>query len=428
MTQHSGIKFLQYLLILTSFAIIVPLPFGHAQEPPANNIIRKIAHDPNSKITINYETLTLLLKATVTRARLSSRIYSQKSSSSIGTKINLSNRNPTRMEASRTFYHLIQDEELEYVQLLRQAIETLPQVVPLQNLNRDEQLAYWLNLYNVTVYEQLAKRYPIRKLKKLHLGSRKTPSLWAEKIVTVNDIALSLNDIQYNIVQKTWRDPLVIYGFYQGTIGGPNLRRKAYTGKLVYEQLADNAEEFINSLRGLRFKGKDAHVSKIYDWNRELFPYFDHDLRRHLRKYANLRLVTLLDSSRKIKVKFYDWHIADVLNGGRARAGGAGSKNPVSMILSFGDESSVVEGMSANDFEGINTNSNYSPQLSTHTGKAIDTAVIRDSMPFEAAVFLKEFVERNRKFISTNVTVEEIDKEDLKEMKNKASTQEEKNK
>ncbi|MCF6214846.1 MAG: DUF547 domain-containing protein [Emcibacter sp.] len=427
MAQYSGRKSLKYFLILTSFAIIASLQFSHAEEQATNNITNTITHDPNSKIVINYETLTLLLQATVTRPRLSSRIYSQKSSSSIGTRINLSNKNPTRLEASRTFYHFIQEQELEYIQLLRQAIEALPQTVPLQHLNRDEQLAYWLNLYNITVYEQLAKRYPIRKLKKLRQGSRKSPSLWAEKIMTVNGMALSLNDIQYNIIQKTWRDPLVIYGLYQGTIGGPNLRRKAYTGKLVYEQLADNAEEFVNSLRGIRFKGKDAHVSKIYDWNRALFPNFDHDLRRHLRKYANLRLVTKLDSSRRIKVKFYDWHIADVLNGGRATAGGAGSTNPVSMMLSFGGENAVVEGMSSNDFE-TNTNSSYSPQLTTHTAKALDTSVIRNSMPFEAAVFLKEFVERNRKFISTNVTVEEIDKQDLQKIKDKTSTKEEKNK
>ncbi len=412
--QYSGIKSLKRLFILTSLAIFVPFQFGHTEDQTKNNIEKIITHDPSSKIAINYENLTLLLQATVTRPRVSSRIYAQKSNNSIGSRVNLSNKNPTRMEASRTFYHFIDKEELEYVQLLRQGMEALPQVVPLQNLNRNEQLAYWLNLYNITVYEQLAKRYPIRKLKKLYKGTRKTPALWDEKIVTVNGIALSLNDIQYNIIQKTWRDPLVIYGLYQGAIGGPNLRRKAYTGKIVYEQLADNAEEFVNSLRGLRFKGKEAQVSEIYYWNRDLFPDFDHDLRRHLRKYANLRLVTRLDSSRKIKIKFYDWHIADVLNGGRANTGGVGSTNPVSMALSFGGEESVVgPGITANGFDGGDSSTHFNSRLSTHTDKALDTAIIRNSMPLDAAVFLKEFLERNRKLKGANVTVEEIEKKDL---------------
>ncbi|VAV89707.1 hypothetical protein MNBD_ALPHA01-206 [hydrothermal vent metagenome] len=407
MLQYPGKKSLKWLLVFLLITF-TPLYQGHAADQVAFSTAKVKTHDPNSKIAIDYSTLTLLLKATVTKARISSRIYAQKSQSSIGTKISFSNKNPTRLEASRTFYHHIGDEELEYVHSLRLGLEALPEAVPFQYLNRDEQLAYWLNLYNITVYEQLARRYPIRKLKKLYKGSRKTPSMWDEKIVTVNGIALSLNDIQYNIIQKTWRDPLVIYGLYQGTIGGPNLRRKAYTGKFVYEQLEDNAEEFVNSLRGMRFKGKDALVSEIYEWNSDLFPNFDHDLRRHLRKYASLRLVTRLDASRKIKTKIYDWHIADVLNGGRSAPGGAGSKNPVAFLTSPG--SITADPLSAGgNFTSFGGGS--------HQNIVMNTAIARNRLPKNAAVFLKEFVERSRKLRNANVTVEEIKKKDLKKIR-----------
>ncbi|VAV94801.1 hypothetical protein MNBD_ALPHA02-1776 [hydrothermal vent metagenome] len=421
MTYQSSRFYLKWIIILIFFNIFSPFHVSYAQVQNEQDAVKIATYDPSSRITVNYGNLTLLLQSTVTRARISSRIYAQKSTTSIGTKINYSNNNPSRMEASRTFYHYIGEEELEYVLLLRQAMEALPQAVPLQYLNRNEQLAYWLNLYNITVYEQLARRYPIRKLKKLHNGSRKTPSMWDEKILKVNGIALSLNDIQYNIIEKTWRNPLVIYGLYQGTIGGPNMRRKAYTGRLVYEQLEDNAEEFVNSLRGLRFKGKEAHVSKIYDWNRDLFPDFKNDLRRHLRKYANLRLVTRLDSSRKIKVKFYDWHIADVLNGGRTPPGSSGSTNPVAMLLSFGNMESENSNGGLTSSNPVNDPSFNSGKFSgfgaAHSKKVMDTAIIRDRLPLNAAAFLKEFVERNRKLKATRVTVEEIEKKDLEKIK-----------
>jgi len=417
MNQYYTLK-TRYFLPILLLSIVVLL-----SHPVLSDEHKKIkTHDPRSKIAINYNNITLLLQATVTRPRMSSRIYAQKRPSSVGTKVNLSNKNPTRMEASRTFYHYIRDEELEHIHNLRLALEALPSAIPFQTLNRDEQLAYWLNLYNITVYEQVAKHYPIRKLKKLFKGSRKKPSLWDEKILNVNNVPLSLNDIQYNIIQKTWPDPIVLYGLYKGMIGSPNLRRKAYTGKLVYEQLEDNAEEFVNSLRGLRFKRKDALVSEMYDRNRDLFPDFDADLRRHLRKYANLRLVTKLDSSKKIKTNIYDWHIADVLNGSRSAPGGAGSTNPVAMAFSMGGES-AVEGMTSSS-PGGGGGGSFPRAGSIHSDKAIDTATLRMRLPNEAAFFLKEFVERNRKFKDGTVTVDELSKKELEKIKQRQKSEE----
>jgi len=344
------------------------------------------SYDPDSKIRINYEGWTSLLKATVVKARMSSRLYAHKPQANIGARINFANPNPTRLEASRVLYSYLTEKDIDYVHKLRLAMEALPQAIDFRTLNRGEQLAYWLNLYNVTVYEQIAKRYPIRKLKKLHMDN---PSLWDEKILHINGTPLSLNDIQYNIIEKIWHNPLILYGLYQGAIGGPNLRKKAYTGKNVYDQLEYNAEEFVNSLRGLRFRGKDVLVSVIYQWNRNFFPDFELDLRRHLRKYTNFELTARLDSSRKIKAEVYDWYTAGVINHGTSLPGGSESTNPVAMIMQAG---------------GRNL---------PHTGKAWDTAVAKLRFRNNAAFFLKDFLKYNNKNAKTRITIEEIDKTNL---------------
>jgi len=414
--------------ILLFLLFMAPFHHSYGQEQPVIEKKKVITHDPRSEISINYDDLTFLYKATVTRARTSNRIHAQNAQPSVGTRMSFGNKNPTRNEASRIFYHYIDEAVGEHVHGLRLAMAALPKAVPLQYLNRDEQLAFWLNLYNITVYDEIARRYPIRKLTKLYKGSRKTSSMWDEKLVTVNGAALSLNDIQYGIIHKIWPDPLVIYGLYQGAVGGPNMRRQAYTGKLVYAQLEDNATEFINSLRGLRFKKKVAEVSIIYDWNRALFPDFDNDLKKHLRRYTNFRLTTQLDNSRRIKTKIYDWNIADVLNGGRSSPGSQASTNPVSMLFSFGGEEQVLEGF---DGKGPLDDLGNAPGAvgnqinssgSAHGKKVIDTAVIRNRLPNNAAFFLKAFV-RNRRLANTRVTMEEITKEELEKLraeKNKA--------
>ncbi|PCJ32998.1 MAG: hypothetical protein COA93_08515 [Alphaproteobacteria bacterium] len=348
-------------------------------------------YDINSKVTINYGNWTRFLKATVVRARMSSRNYAKQIKTATGTRINFSNQNPSRLEASRILFHLMKKQDLEYIRALRIAMEHIPQITPLKYLNRNEQLAYWLNLYNITLYDQIAHRYPIKKLHKLRKGRGNTPSMWDEKLLNINGMQLSLNDIQYNIIQKIWSDPLVLYGMYHGTIGGPNITVKAFTGKNVYNLLETNAEEFINSLRGLRFRGKTALVSKMYQWNQAFFPDFETDMRRHLRKYTNYQLTMRLDTSHRIKTTSYDWHITDVINSRVAMAGSHISKNPVAMVMSGGSS-------------GI-----------AHASATWDSSIHNLHIHANTAHFLNDFLKYNSKNVKTTVTVEEIERKDIEE-------------
>lgn len=390
--------FTPFILVLSAMSFIRP---ALAQDGEAFNLELFSAHDPHSSNSINYENWTGMLKATVVRARSSSREYAKKPSAGIGAKINLANPNPSRLEASRVLYRRLEQADIDYVHNLRRAMEMLPETIGFQTLNRNAQLAYWLNLYNITVYEMVAKRSPIRKIKDLRKGRRNRPSLWDEKILHVKGIALSLNDIQYKIIHKIWPDPMVIYGLYHGAIGGPNLAKKAYTSQNVYSLLDANAEEFINSLRGMRFWGKDVHVSEMYQWNKEFFPNFEPDLRRHLRKYTNFRLSARLDSSRKIKAKIYDWYTADAINANMYAANGSASTNPVAMVMSSTGTSMP------------------------HVGKAWSTSVRKLGQQNNSDAFLKDFLKYNNKN-AVKITIEGLSEEDLKEIRQRQNNTEEK--
>ena len=339
---------------------------------------------PNSKITINYKALSVLFSQTSVKARRSSRKSARKPRKIAGTRISYSNPNVSSMEGSRVFYHLLKEDMLKDIQTIRSAMEDLPRIIPLNTLNKQEQLAYWLNLYNLTVYEQIALRYPVRKLKNLRALDGSKKSMWDEKILKVEGIKLSLNDIKYEIIQKKWPKPLIIYGMYQGTIGGPSFRRKAFSGKNVYDQLEENAVEFINSLRGLRFWGKVAKVSKIYKWNSKLFPDFERDLRKHLKFYANRDLIARLNKSTTLKTNIYDWYIADITNGGRAMVKGSASTNPVAYIHS----------------------SSHMP----HAGKVIESSIYELRSKRNTAFFIDSFLKHNKKYQNGIVTIEDIKK------------------
>ncbi|MGA9573645.1 MAG: DUF547 domain-containing protein, partial [Lysobacterales bacterium] len=192
----------------------------------------------------------------------------------------------TNNEGNRFYYvsYAGNEDARKVLLAIQKSLEKVPDQVPLERFSRDEQLAYWLNLYNVTVLNEIIKEYPRRNLKKLVTGKK---SIFTNKVLNVAGVPLSLDDIEYTILKNNYNsDPLIIYGLYQGYIGGPNIRKRAYVGNDVYRALKSNAYEFINSNRGTYPKDeKTFRVSSLYERNKAFFPDFDEDLTAHLLAY-----------------------------------------------------------------------------------------------------------------------------------------------
>lgn len=270
-------------------------------------------HDADSKYTIKYDDLTALLKTVVVDTGRSNREIAAPTQARTGTHMKVSVKRSTVNEANRFYFETFVDNEegQQLLQGIQESLEQVPADAPLKYFSRDEQLAYWLNLYNVTVLNEIIKVYPQRNLKKLLVGKK---SIFDKKLLTVAGIPLSLNDIQFTILRQNYNnDPLIIYGLYQGNIGGPNIRRSAYTGKDVYRALKNNAMEFINSNRGTSSKDEKVfEVSSLYDRFDAYFPDFDADLTRHLLAYLEEPERSELQAATVLKADIDDWTIADL--------------------------------------------------------------------------------------------------------------------
>jgi len=273
------------------------------------------AFDPNSGIRISYPDWDFVLSSTVLDVGPSHRFTGRRKMQVTGTRITQQNTSPSWLEGNRVAYDQLSDDGIGVITDFRRMMEHLPDEVALARLTRDEQLAYWLNLYNATLYEQIALAYPRPVVRDLDRGENKKAEVFGEKLLTVAGVPLSLDDIQFGILLPLWQDPLVIYGFYQGAIGGPNIRRHAFTGAAVRRQLSDNAAEFVNSIRGVQKAGDKARVSALYDWNRALFPDFERDLKRHLLAYADSETREILTETDGLRADYFDWGPTDFHNG-----------------------------------------------------------------------------------------------------------------
>ncbi|TNE65678.1 MAG: DUF547 domain-containing protein [Alphaproteobacteria bacterium] len=296
-------------LLAAALAIFLAAPDSLA-EAPVPAAFRQSSE--NETVFISYADWSHILDATVFDAGRSDRSLAPQPKPGIGRHMVRGNKSPYRYEGNRLSFPMLRGDNLATLSRIRREIEAMPGAVPLAEWTRDQQLAYWLNLYNITLIEQLAIRYPETSLKRVLYGRR---GLLDEKLLQVAGVRLSLNDIQHRILVPGWQDPMVMYGLFQGYVGSPNVRKEAYTAANVHRLLADNAAEFINSNRGARMDGDTLEVAELYRENAALFPDFETDVKSHVARFADAEFAERVRSARRLEASTRDYYIADLYQG-----------------------------------------------------------------------------------------------------------------
>lgn len=358
-----------------------------------------------SDFSILYEDLDFVLRQIVLVTGRSDRSRPSQVRPAAGSRIVRGAKGRFSLEGNRVhFPALAKKENLALLTRIRTELEAVPGQLPLKLLKEEEQLAYWLNLYNVTLLEQVALIYPETRLKRQFLGKK---SLWKKKLLAVAGVSLSLNDIQHRIILPKFQNPLVMYGMFQGFVGGPNIRNEAYTGESVYRQLKENADEFINSNRGMHANERLLRISHLYTVNEALFPDWNRDLRAHLTAYANQSYRDRIRKASRLSPKVTGYDIADIYNGVTSR-GSAMSTNPAAFL---GSIEAAPYGSTATGHFGAAT------FVATDGGALASMAMSKLQMasrdggrfPIHVAQYLMKIDERNKKDREAEVSIEELD-------------------
>ena len=289
-------------------------------------------YDNSSDFVIIYDDVEALLKTAVLYMGKSSRQKATKSKAKTGTRLKNKIKPLTDLEGNRFFYEAFDSpEKIQLMTNIRKSLEQLPTNSPLQFFSKDEQLAYWLNLYNISLLEQLILIYPQKNLQPL----TEKGELFDQKHLVVANEKISLNDIKQIVIHNFGYEPLLIYGFHQGYIASPDIRREPYTGKRVWKILERNADLFINSNRGTFSDGSTTFkVSKLYEQNKMFFKDFDADLRDHLKKHLTRLYKSKLLAAEEIETETTNWQIAD-LYGTERKYGGSIANSSAALLDAF---------------------------------------------------------------------------------------------
>ncbi len=184
------------------------------------------------------------------------------------------------------------------------------QAVKVRGLNRAEQQAYWINLYNALTIDVMLDHYPVASIMEVNIS----PGLlsrgpWGKKMATVEGQELALDDIEHRILRPIWKDPRVHYSVNCASLGCPNLQPRAFTADNTDTLLDQGARAYVNHPRGVTVKDGKVVVSSIYIWFQTDFGGDDAGLLAHLRRYADEGLRRQLDGATRISDHTYDWQL-----------------------------------------------------------------------------------------------------------------------
>ena len=185
------------------------------------------------------------------------------------------------------------------------------QMVEVSNLDRAEQLAYWINLYNALTVKLVLDHWPVSSIRDIDIS----PGLfsdgpWGKKLLAIEGEAVSLDDIEHRILRPIWKDPRLHYAVNCASIGCPDLAPQPYTAARIDAMLTAAADAYVNSPRGASIDPNGRLVvSKIYDWFIDDFGGDEAGVLDHLRRYAGPALKNGLAGRTKIDGHSYDWRI-----------------------------------------------------------------------------------------------------------------------
>jgi hypothetical protein len=187
------------------------------------------------------------------------------------------------------------------------------QRVDLPSLNRNEQFAYWVNLYNAATIKVVTDHFPVTSIRNIDISPglfSKGP--WQAKILTVLGQPLSLDNIEHDILRPIWRDPRIHYVVNCASMGCPNLAATPFEGHGLEARLEKSARAYVNHPRGSRVTDGILTASRIYQWYQDDFGGSDAAAIRHLAEYATGDLADALTNADEIDRYEYDWSLNDV--------------------------------------------------------------------------------------------------------------------
>ncbi|HEY7213819.1 MAG TPA: DUF547 domain-containing protein [Thermoanaerobaculia bacterium] len=211
-------------------------------------------------------------------------------------------------------YKALKAQDKQTLDELRRRLAT----ADIQTLSRQDQLAYWINLYNISVVGIVVDNYPVESIRDLSTDPLIRLNIFKKDLVDTKRGKVSLNDIENEKIRDGFKDPRIHFAINCAAKSCPPIRPEPYVGSRVSEQLDDQARKFLNGPMGVRVEKKGGgivlYTTKVMDWFADDFAKWGGGQIAFIVRYVNSDKRKPIDAAgNQVDLKFYDydWKLND---------------------------------------------------------------------------------------------------------------------
>ena len=172
--------------------------------------------------------------------------------------------------------------------------------------SKNEQLAYWINVYNAFTVKLIVDFYPTKSIR--DLGPRiKIPlikDVWHYKFFKIAGVEMSLDEVEHSILRKEFEEPRIHFAINCASVSCPPLLNEAFVVANLENQLTRVAITFINDPTRNKISSQSAQLSPIFSWFKGDFTKKG-TLIEFLNRYAKVKL----SPNARVTFMEYNWNL-----------------------------------------------------------------------------------------------------------------------
>lgn len=183
-------------------------------------------------------------------------------------------------------------------------------------LDRDDALAFWINVYNAVTVELILEHHPVASIKDID-GAGLLGSPWKLERITIGGQALTLDEIEHEIIRPTFDEPRIHFAVNCASVGCPPLASEAYVGARLDAQLDRATRRALHDRAWLDLSGCTGaygdgtiRLTKIFEWFADDFGG-DAGIRDFLARHRPDAAFRVRNTSCSLSFMDYDWELND---------------------------------------------------------------------------------------------------------------------
>lgn len=185
-------------------------------------------------------------------------------------------------------------------------------------LSRQDQLAYWINLYNISTVNVVVDNYPVDSIRDISTDPLVRLNVFKKDHVQAKTGPMSLNDVENDKIREGFKDPRIHFAINCAAKSCPPIRPEPYVGARINQQLDDQTRKFLNGPNGVRLEKKGStlviRTTKIMEWFESDFERWGGGTLAFLKRYVTPdkeKQIAVAGSQVKIEFDDYSWDLND---------------------------------------------------------------------------------------------------------------------